>query len=308
MTEEYKQVVSRTWALDSDAEDSVDFSVVKDYYLVSLESDFQERSFRIVEPFTWGWVGVKLCEGVISAIGAEVFKNALGLGKIDFATFQIDLIAAIERALRLAIEEENKRRLEVSVTTIRNVLVLYLNDPRAEWLSDMIVAAQSAINEAKSLGIVAAPCYAVTGSTLLVLLDLATASSANPVGAKRNIVLTAESLVRDVDIFRDQLHVLNRRRFRGPVYEEVRRVPEPGDRPGIPNEGSEKPRPSDYFYYCDGSRYRLTVLAGETPDQAFVRVRQIEWYRLEKEFVAPLYAVKEKWIAVIQKIKGQIPG
>jgi hypothetical protein len=121
--------------------------------LLSCAHGIPQLSYLLVEPYTLSWLALKLSEGAVAALGAQVFNEVFGTGS-DIATMQRDTLNRIATIIREAIHEDAVRRCQARIESITSLMHHYTNAPETS-LDRLYQATSSAIelvSECRSLG------------------------------------------------------------------------------------------------------------------------------------------------------------
>lgn len=241
-------------------------------------------SFKLVEPFSWSWAAIKICEGVLVNLGAKIFEEIFfGRQALDFKRIIYDAINVFCDLLHETLEASDRRKLEVQISAIEQLFRFYLNSPNSYQLDQLQFEIIKAIEEADSLGLKALGSFGISGSLgLAVLKEKFNISSSS--GDQKNVVLLADSLLQRVPLMRERLEQWNNNRF-SDVFRHRYEIGGPG-----PVHSSA----FGFYYKLDG---RVVEVVFDKKKAENMRNQHLarEWRAKEKDMLAPLYAIGVKW-------------
>ena len=228
-----------------------------------------EAGSILVEPVTWAWVGLKIAEGVLGAIGAKIFNDMFGP---QSATKQ-DLVAALRAfvdvvalVIRQEIQREEMAKLEASAGSLQSLFRMYLNNNDVDYLLPLVFKANELVYQSARFKFRTIAIFAVVGGLELVILKEVFRRSNKP-GDRKNIGQRADDLIASARELRPSLIEFNASRF----HPDLQRTA------------------AGYFYGFDGRPYLLRT----QNEQEAIRLRQqhisAEQTRLEVEILHPFY-------------------
>lgn len=254
---------------------------------VALTSSFPLAS-PAQEIFTWAWVAIKICEGILAAIGAKVFDAVFGSffeesGKVDFTSFLAAILTGVETIVHSQIEAEKKRELEASLSALKTLFNMYLNNRDKDYLVPLQFKATEISVQTASLGVQTIGAFGVCGSLELSIIQERYLRSRKS-GEKLNISERADELINSAATFFPRLKLLNETRF-SPVIVALPVV----------------------FYTLDGVDYRIeNLLKYASPEKIRQDHIDRELERLRVELIVTLDQIVAKWTR-IREMNNVIP-
>ena len=280
-----------------------------DYHVLLLEHSGKEANPQVailVEPFTWAWVGIKICEGIIADIGGKIFDQmigAQGLTKQDLKDILTQFISVIAMAVKQQLELNDKRQIEASAASLQSLFDLYLTNKDTSYLTPLVFKADELAHQATSFQLLTVPCFGIVGSIELAVLQevyLVKKTAEN----KKTISVKAKALVNDSQTYHSALVDYNNSRFGAIQLTGRKKWRYPLPYYGPPFHGIHDPPnylwpTSEYGYVLDG---QLQGWNQNWSQQQANTHRQLqldqEFARLEKEILYPLYAVVDQWTKI----------
>ncbi len=252
-------------------------------------------SVKVLEPFTWMWVAIKLCEGVLQAIGARIFASIFENGDKSLDILLEEAIKAIRAIIRAAIAENEARKIGDEVAHLNWAYRDYLTVPTPSKLETLKFATGSTMEGATSLGMLTAGHLTVIGSLELALYQEAFKVSNKP-GDKELIVKLTENLLPRIPRLVQKFVDYETSRF-----SDIRVTGT--DRSDPPVSGRERVKVPMYYYLYD-NQYSFG-----SPDRGLVektRADTIALYlkRQHDEVTGSIEAVGEKWKAIGAMYRG----
>lgn len=240
-------------------------------YLVSLASTDDSGSRQLmVTPYTWGWVGLQIAEGVLGGAGASVWDSVVGGGKPDLAKLLAQLLERIAAIVQQAIAEDAKRRAEAELASLQTLFGMYRNNKDAALLQPLLIKASDITFETLSLGLPTIGSFAIVGGLgLAVLQEIFLRSQAE--GDRKNIADFAILLWGKQFEFMKLLGDFNNGRFLGVLCVPL----------------------GDCNYFVEGKRYAYPDKP--TAKKAMAAHQFEEYQRLEAEILGPFYPIAAKW-------------
>jgi hypothetical protein len=247
----------------------------------------------VIEPLTWGWLGLKLVEGVISGAGARLLNELIGgegpITKQDLQALLNDYLHAISAVVKQQIEQNEIEKMQASAASAQNRLGYYKNNhdvtelPRIRDSLDEITE-QAVRFTFKTVGV-----FAVTGSMeLLVFQEIYLRNNKNR-GDKKNIADCAARLLQYGARIQPALAEFNNSRF------------------GDIHSFSLSPRgwPLLWSYLFEGqSDTRLWCHFREECEKMREEHMASEYAYLECRVLWPFYPVMQKWKEIAQGKKN----
>ncbi|WP_269629815.1 hypothetical protein [Pelomonas sp. BJYL3] len=249
----------------------------------------------VVEPFTWAWVGINICEGIIAGIAGKLIVGALFDDPLESTLKRyLEAFAAIVRA---AIAENELRRLAALAESTQRMWIQYQNSPDPLMLTLLQVSSSDLTSEAKSLGLRGVPAYGICGSIHLAVLQQRYLAS-NAEGDKKNLKAAAKEFSSYCPSFAQMVAAWNASRWEPPymVYEVVAFR----DREGDDHDRPERPiRGRKLYWACrlDGQELRLCDPDNSKEVAEGIRQQYLERERARQdaEILGPLWALDAKW-------------
>jgi hypothetical protein len=239
----------------------------------------------VIEPFTWAWVGLMICEGILQAIGGKIFSAVFGsegATKQDLKDLLDKFIEVVAAVVRQQIQLDDKRKIEASAASLQSLFKMYLNNKDHSFLTPLVFKADDLVQQAESLSLLAVGSFAVVGSLELAILQeifLMKKSAGN----KRNITEKANELIEAAKKYRPALQQYNNSRF-GELY-------------FLPSGGF--PGRLNWAYDLDGRGIGWFLSREEAAADRNRRI-SAEFARLEALILVPLESVVEKWKKIIK--------
>jgi len=251
-----------------------------------------EKIFKagvLIEPFTWGWIALKICEGILAAIGAKIFANIFGdkAEKIDLQQLILQFASIVQQLIRQELAVEAKRNAEASLSSLRSLFLMYLNNKDKMFLTQLIFKSNELSEQFASLGLPVVAGFGVCGTLELVVIQERYLVS-HSVGEKINLSVRAGELIERGKSFTSRLELFNQSRFSALYFLEW----------------------IGFRYDCDGQQIPISSIGAPVRPweavQAYCeKVRQDhiarEYARLEKDILFPLYAVMDQWKVIMEK-------
>jgi hypothetical protein len=247
----------------------------------------------VIEPITWGWLALKLCEGVISYIGGKLFAQFIGdtsLTKRDLKDLLTEFISVIAALLRTQLELNDKRQIEASSASLQSLFELYLTNRDTSYLTPLVFKADDLYHQAASLPLIMTPCFGIVGTLELAILQEAYLVKKTR-DNKRAISVKAQGLVKESGVFRPALEAYNTARFSPakPLSTWVW--------PGVTGDAF-------WGYTLDGKVFGVGQAWFQKDAESHRQMHMAqEFALLEKTILGPLYAVVDKWKAIAAKNK-----
>lgn len=255
-------------------------------YKVNLWSNDGLTTFAfVVMPYTWGWVGLKIAEGVLSGAGTSIFNQLFGGSSQDLSALLSSVLERISAIVRQAIAEDAKRRVEADLDSLQNLFAIYQNNKDASLLQPLLIKASDITFEALSLGLPTVGCFSIVGGLGLAILQEIHAHTKLD-GDRKNIADFAEKLWQRHFSFIPLLGQFNASRFSDVIAAGFN-------------------GPPVWIYNLDGR------IVGWY-DDPFVAARERknhifrEYIRLESEILAPLFVIADKWQALAVQLRSQL--
>jgi len=262
--------------------------IVDDLQFVAT-ADGQSRPILtiLVEPSTWAWIGIKICEGILAAVGARIFAEVFGDGGIskqDLKDILNNFIYTIGTVLRKQLELDDKRKIESSAASIQTLYEMYLNSRDREFLMPLLFKVDELTHQSASLPLLTVPCFGIVGSIELSILQEMYLINKTK-GNRINVEAKAGELIKQAEKIRPELEMYNKSRFSDVIT---------GNRV-IPHADPHYWRNELYYYYTlDGSRFGDFLIRQQAEAALQNHISQ-EFNRLEKDILFPLYPIIDKW-------------
>jgi hypothetical protein len=195
------------------------------YYVVLLspqQVDGKSVGVAVIEPFTWAWVGLMICQGIIQAIGGAIFRAVIGSDgatKQDLKDLLNRFIEVVAAVVRQQLQLDEKRKIEASAGSLQTLFNMYLNNKDRSFLTPLVFKADDLVQQAESLSLLTVSTFAIVGSLELAILQemfLVRRTAGN----KRNIIDKANELIEAAKKYRPALEQYNKSRF-GEAYQFV---------------------------------------------------------------------------------------
>lgn len=253
----------------------------KEYKVIILEEpEFQDRLI-VIDPYTWSWLALKLCEGVISYVGGSIFSRLIGqnsLTKQDLNDLLDRFVSLIAATIRVQLDANEKAKLGASAASLQSLFYIYLNNKDSSFIVPLLFKADEILHQSERLGLLTVPSFAVAGSIELAILQELYLVKRND-GDKKNIRDKALTLIDKANRLRPALENYNNSRFSG--LESTRII-----------------TGTLFYYILDGQNQFIPVVPPISRDEA-EKIRQQhvqrEFDRLEKAVLYGLYPVIDKW-------------
>jgi hypothetical protein len=252
------------------------------HHVIVMPADTERFTTALLEPFTWAWIAVKICEGILEAIGAKIFVSLFGsdsVTKTDLNDALKEFLSAVSQVVRQVLQEEEIEKLVSAAQGLQASFLTYITTSDPGWLIPIIQQADNLMAQCGRFPYQTIGAFATVGSLELAALQEG-AKNASSEGLRNGYKLRlgsrASELVKIGDKILPALTSFNESRF-SPV---IHYGPSPA-----------------WFYVVDGN----PVINPNDPYSREVaeqeRQARIKYQLgiLTQQIIAPFYPIADKW-------------
>lgn len=123
------------------------------------------------DPFTWGWLGLKIAEGAVLWAAKEILSDLIGQKKIDFSELIKQFALHVQAIVRQELRADALREAVADVRTAENLYRDYLASSEVRYLEAAHFEVEKATNRLRSLGLLGHHSFIVAQGLQLVMLQ-----------------------------------------------------------------------------------------------------------------------------------------
>jgi hypothetical protein len=254
------------------------------FHVIVIPHDNGSQHTLVIEPFTWAWVGLMICEGILQAIGALIFSQLFGqdsLTKTDLASALREFLSAVATVLRQVIQQEEIEKLDAAAQGLMSSFNTYVTTKDTRWLVPIMQQADTLIAQYARFPYQTIGAFATVGSLeLAALQEGAKTASTQEVrdGYLKRVSSRATELLNQADHILPALTAYNLSRFSAVTS----------------HGGFGGHRPIGFWgYVIDGHTLNFLSRDDAERDRNARITSQINY--LTQQIVQPIYPVEDKW-------------
>lgn len=178
---------------------SADFQI--EDYLAAILDDSDDVDGKVnyfaADPITWSWLALKVSEGIVKGLGAQVIKDLLGRGT-DVAKLLEKFLREMAAVVRRAIAEDALRSATASMQGAQNLYLDYLENGNVDLIDNVQAAAEDSVQQIASLKFIGHHAFLNAASVQMAILQ---GLYPDDEGMKRRIADRAQFAVSHVQPF-----------------------------------------------------------------------------------------------------------
>jgi hypothetical protein len=113
----------------------------EEYHVIVMPADTKPGRTILLAPPVWGWVALKICEGILSAVGAKIFSELFGstsLTKEDLVAALKEFLSAVEAVVNRVIRQDDIEKLDFAAQELQTKFTTYITTGDTRWLMDIM--------------------------------------------------------------------------------------------------------------------------------------------------------------------------
>jgi hypothetical protein len=249
------------------------------FYIIVRDSKDHPISAMVVDPWTWGWVGLQIANGLLSGAGSKVFADLFAT-KQDLQQLLADAVRQLEIFIKRLLDERDKRVIDADTGWLQSQYRTYVTGGNKGLLLPLQMAAGRVAAQALALGIPTVPSFAVVGGLELTIMQEIHKQSGHN-GDRQAMVERAQELCKQATTtFPARLREYNDSRFIGPGGMEY------------------DCREFRCYYWLDGDWVQANSFPMDSVPPIRDKRRTEEYSRLDHTILGPLWVTVEKWAQI----------